>query len=346
MRLLQIMAGAEQGGAEIFFNRLSSALKASTNIQQHLIIRKHKERVAFFEKEEIEFSTAPFSGFLDFETPKVIKRALASFAPDIVMTWMSRASAFCPEGEHTTVARLGGYYDLKYYRKVDYLVGNTPDIVGYFCRQGWPQHYTRYLPNFAPLPVGQAIERDRYDTPHHVPLLLSLGRFHDDKAFDILIPALAEVPHAYLWLGGEGEEEPKLRALAKKHRVEERIRFLGWQQDTTPLFLTADVYVCPSRVEPLGNVVIEAWSHRCPVVAAASAGPGSLIDHEQTGLLCDIDDVSGLAYQLRKLIASPELRDKFRETAFSTFEENFSKERVIQNYCGFFDEIRGTKRSR
>lgn len=345
MRLLQIMAGAEQGGAEIFFNRLATAFRG-TDIQQHLIIRNHKDRLNLFESENLPVSVAPFSGFLDFETPKVIKRAIASFEPDIVMTWMSRASAFCPEGQFTTVARLGGYYDLKYYRKADYLVGNTRDIVGYFRRQGWPEDYTRYLPNFAPLPEGQAVVREQFDTPRHVPLLLSLGRFHDDKAFDILIPAMAEVPHAYLWLGGDGEEEGRLRSLAKKHRVEERIRFLGWQRDTTSLFLAADIYVCPSRVEPLGNVVIEAWSHRCPVVAAASSGPAGLIDHEQTGLLCDVDDVSGLAYQLRRLIAAPALQQQLGDQAYQVFQENFSKERVVQSYRNFFEEIRGKKRNR
>lgn len=345
MKILQVMAGAEQGGAEIFFNRLVLALNGS-EIKQHLIIRSHKERTALFESENIPFTTAPFSGFLDFKTPNLIQASIDSFEPDIVMTWMSRASAFCPEGSFTTVARLGGYYDLKYYRKADYLVGNTRDIVSYFCKSGWPETHTRYLPNFAPLPQGVAVSREQFSTPKDAPLILSLGRFHADKAFDILIPALSEVPHAYLWLGGDGDEEPKLRALAKKYRVEERIRFLGWQQDTTPLFLAADVYACPSRVEPLGNVVIEAWSHRCPVVAAASSGPAGLIDHEQTGLLCDIDDVSGLAYQLRKLIKSKDMQNKLSDNAFQMYEENFSKERVVHNYRNFFEDIRGKKRSR
>ena len=47
-----------------------------------------------------------------------------------------------------SVGRLGGYYDLRYYRGCDHLVGNTRGIVDWLRRSGWPAERTHYLPNF------------------------------------------------------------------------------------------------------------------------------------------------------------------------------------------------------
>jgi glycosyltransferase involved in cell wall biosynthesis len=345
MKLLQIMAGAEFGGAEIFFSRLVVALK-KTKIQQHIIMRAHEERKTLFEDQQIAHTLAPFGGWIDFKTKSLIKKTIKTFNPDIVMTWMSRASQICPRGSYVHVARLGGYYDLKYYRKADHLIGNTVDIVDYFKRSGWSGDFTAYLPNFVPVASqGPALSRKEFSTPEGVPLLLSLGRFHDDKAFDILIPALSRIPQAYLWLGGEGEEEESLKNLARKEGVLDRIRFLGWRRETSPLFKACDIYICPSRIEPLGNVVLEAWAHQKPVVAAASLGPKGLIQEGYNGLLAEIDDIEGLAQQIRRAIEDEDLKQTLAENGHKTFTENFSEDSVVKQYIQFLEAVKGKKRS-
>jgi len=65
------------------------------------------------------------------------------------------------------VGRLGGYYDLHYYRACDHLIGNTVDIVDYLLRSGWPAARAHYLPNFvdatraAPLARSSVLIRER-----------------------------------------------------------------------------------------------------------------------------------------------------------------------------------------
>jgi glycosyltransferase involved in cell wall biosynthesis len=345
MKLLQIMAGAEFGGAEIFFSRLVVALRKTT-LQQHIIMRDHEERKTLFENHKIPHTLAPFGGWVDFKTKPLIKKTIQTFQPDIVMTWMSRASQICPRGAYIHAARLGGYYDLKYYRNADYLIGNTSDIVSYFKRCGWPGEFTSYLPNFVPVASQEpALSRKEFSTPEGVPLLLSLGRFHDDKAFDILIPALSRIPQAYLWLGGEGEEEGPLKNLARKEGVLDRIRFLGWRRETSPLFKACDIYICPSRIEPLGNVVLEAWAHQKPVVAAASLGPQGLIQEGYNGLLADINDIEGLAQQIQRVIEDKNVRQTLAENGYKTFTENFSEDSVVRQYIQFLEAIKGKKRS-
>ncbi len=115
-------------------------------------------------------------------------------------------------------------------------------------------------------------------------MLLAAGRLHHNKGFDVL-RALARLPDATLWLAGTGPEQSALHALATGLGVAGRVRFLGWRDDVTTLMASVDVFVCPSRHEGLGSIVLEAWAHGCPIVATASQGPAELIRADQTGLL-------------------------------------------------------------
>ena len=86
------------------------------------------------------------------------------------------------------------------------------------------------------------MSRAAHYTPNHAPLVVALGRLHENKAFDVLIKAMARVPDAYLWLAGDGPEREKLEALALTEGIKPRTRFLGWQEDVAPLLAAADVF--------------------------------------------------------------------------------------------------------
>jgi len=50
------------------------------------------------------------------------------------------------------------------------------------------------------------------------------------------------------------------------------------------LFKTCDCVCVPSRNEPFGIVILEAWSAGKPVVASLNGGPGEIVWHEINGL--------------------------------------------------------------
>jgi len=63
------------------------------------------------------------------------------------------------------------------------------------------------------------------------------------------------------------------------------VKFLGWRDDRAGLFKAADLCVYPSREEPFGNVVVEAWSCGVPLVTAASIGPTWLVKDGEDAIL-------------------------------------------------------------
>ena len=338
MRVLQAMAGAEYGGAEAFFERLILALHKE-GVEQKALIRKNPGRAERLRTGGVDPVQLPFGNKFDFKTGWIFKKQIRTFKPDIVLTWMNRATDKCPVGDFVHVARLGGYYDLKYYQACDHLVGNTRDIVGYLARRGVGEERVHYLPNFVSEKKGQPIGRKKLHTPRDVPLIVALGRLHANKAFDTLFRAVQRLSDVYVWLAGEGPEKDTLETLSEELGVRPRIRFLGWRNDVENLLASADLFVCPSRHEPLGNVVLEAWAQGLPVIAADSIGPGTLIEHLKNGMLTPVDDHRSMAEAIRHMLKNQAERERMAKAGRDVFRASFTEAAVVQAYLDFFRKV-------
>lgn len=345
MRVLQAMAGAEFGGAEAFFVRLVIALHKA-GLEQRVVIRENDQRAALLRSAGLDPVELKFGGRFDFSTPMHLKRQLREFRPHVALTWMNRATSQMPKRRprdlnYVLAARLGGYYNLKYYRHCDHLVGNTQDICTYLKDEGWPEERTHYLPNFVAADVSAPVPRKALNLPERARFILALGRLHENKAFDTLIRALADVPNTYLVIAGEGPERDKLEKLATELGVRPRMRMVGWRDDVPGLLAACDAFVCPSRHEPLGNVVIEAWAQSRPVVAAASQGPSQLIKDGVDGLLTPLDDAAAMAAAIKRVLDDPVLAGDLAQAGRQRYETEFTEAEVVKQYLQFFQEIAG-----
>lgn len=333
IRLLQAMAGADHGGAEAFFERLTLAFQAA-GLTQTVLIRRNPARAERLRQGGVKVIELPFGGRLDLKTRRGFRKAIHTFQPTHVLTWMNRATGFCPRLQGIPhLARLGGYYNLKYYQRCDVLIGNTPDLVRYFQENDWPAAQTACVPNFAADPAPAPLPDGLRPTPGRK-LLFAMGRLHPNKGFETLLRALHQVPDADVWLAGEGPLREDLQRLAAP--LGGRVRFLGWQQNVTPFLLAADIFVCPSRHEPLGNVILEAWAHGVPVVATASEGPRQLITPEQNGLLTPIDDTQTLAAAIRRMLDDADLRQRCAAGGQTQHTELFSEAAIVRQYLHLF----------
>ena len=218
VRVLQAMAGARHGGAEAFFERLVIGLHEA-GLDQRVVIRSDQGRKERLQAAGITPAGVRFGGRLDLLTPWRLGRLGRAYSPDVVMTWMSRASVMMPAGPWVHIARLGGYYDLKYFQRCSHLLGNPRDITRYVRNQGWPADRVHYFPNFVDDTPGTPPSRASLDVPDGVPLLLALGRLHRNKGFDVLIRAMGGVADAHLLLAGVGPLEAELKALAAEEGV-------------------------------------------------------------------------------------------------------------------------------
>ena len=339
MKLLQVMLSASEGGAETFFVKLALAF-AERGLDQRLVVAECGDRVKILREAGCEVIPVRAKGWRKALVGREIQALADDYQPSHVLTWMNRASKRMPLGDWVKMARLGGFYQLKNYKRCNHLIGNTPAIVDYLKKEGWPDERAHLISNFGETRSEVAVGDGRQELGLREEdyVWLSLGRLHEVKAQDIAIRALAEVPDAVLLLAGEGALRGQYEELAKELGVMERVHFLGWRQDVEHLFSLCDICVFPSRFEPLGNVVLEAWAHRKPIVAARSGGPAWLIEHQKTGWLFEIDSVDGLVAGVKALREDRELSRNIVREGQAVFEKEFSKQVIVDRYLEFFEE--------
>ncbi|WP_419729161.1 glycosyltransferase [Lichenicola sp.] len=341
-RVAHVMAGAAAGGAELFYERLTIALAApnpeAPAIEVLPVIRRDPARAARLRAGSLEPVQLGFGGGLDLLTRPRLGAVLRRFRPRVTVAWMNRAARLTPSGDWVLAGRLGGFYDLSNYARCDHLVGNTRGIVDWIVGQGWDPSKVHHLPNFAA--EFEAAQPVRPATvPPAAPLVLALGRLHANKAFDVLIRAMHWIPQAHVLIAGEGPERAALEALARAEGVADRLHMPGWAENTGGLLAASDVLVCPSRHEPLGNVVIEAFSASRPVVAASSQGPVELIVHGNDGLLVPLEDAIALGQALALLLEDRALAARLAAAGRARYEADFAAGPVLDRWRRFLTTV-------
>lgn len=133
--------------------------------------------------------------------------------------------------------------------------------------------------------------RRRLGLSNRARILLNVGRQHADKNLPLLLEAFAqaaqEVPEAVLVLVGDGPMRPKLERRARELEADGRAHFVGLvpHSEIWQWYAAADLFVSTSMRETQGLAFLEAMHMGLPVIAIEGEGAGSLVRHEDTGLL-------------------------------------------------------------
>ncbi|UYH52076.1 glycosyltransferase [Candidatus Kirkpatrickella diaphorinae] len=337
-RIAHIMAGAARGGAELFFERLSVA-QHRQGYPVTTFIRPDGARAARLEAGHVAITQLRFHRHLTFLTRRHLKKCLTTYRPDIAIAWMNRATRATPRGPWALVGRLGGYYDLRNYRHCDALIGNTRGLVTWMTQKGWPQDKVFYLPNFARDFSDVTPQRPNF-IPANVPFLLAMGRLHPNKGFDVLIRALQDVPRAHLVIAGEGPARDALQDVARQCGVTSRVHLPGWLTDTGPFLRACDIFICSSRIEPLGNIVIEAMSAGRPVIAGNIQGPAEILHGTEDGMLAESENPHDFSLKINNLLGDPDKAHALSVKGRQRYEREFSAPTVLAQWDRFFQQMR------
>ncbi len=336
MRVAQLMAGAATGGAELFFERLCAGLvRAGDEVLP--LIRTDAARAGRLAATGLAPVQLGFGGRADLWTRWRAARALRRFAPRVAVAWMGRAARHAPRGPWVLVGRLGGYYDLRQFARCDHLVGNTQAMVDWIVAQGAPPHRVHLLPNFVTDLAGAAPAV--LPVPEGAPVVLAMGRLHRNKGLDLLIAAASRLPGVHVAIAGDGPERVGLERLAQHAGVASRVHFLGWRTDTASLLAACQVVACPSRSEPLGNVVLEAFAARRPVVASMAEGPRALIESGRTGVLVAGESAIALAAGIEGVLSRPVQAAAMVQAARQRYEQDFSEPAVVARWREFLGRV-------
>ncbi|MBI3452215.1 MAG: glycosyltransferase family 4 protein [Rhodospirillales bacterium] len=188
--------------------------------------------------------------------------------------------------------------------------------------------------------------RDGRD-PANPAVLVSVGRAVEKKGYADLLDALARLPPDLHWrllhVGGGPLLDP-LKQQARRLGLDARIEWRGAQDQDGVLraYRVADLFVLASRVaadgdrDGLPNVLLEALSQGCPVVATAVSAIPELIENGKTGLLVPAGDPPALTAALARLIADLPLRARLARTGEDRVRQEFPLERGIDRLAARF----------
>jgi glycosyltransferase involved in cell wall biosynthesis len=220
--------------------------------------------------------------------------------------------AYTPHGTswHYTGAVIG-----RVQRMLERVCRSATDLLLAVCPQearafvdevGVSPERTRVVPNGVTVPDGRQILAARRHRRALLGIaeselwLLFVGRLTPEKGLDVLLQALREhVGADGLLVVGDGAERARLQADATRAAIP--VRFCGYQEDVSPFFAAADVFVQPSRSEGLPFALLEAMAHGVPVVSSVVGGIPEALG--QCGVLVPPERPEELTRRLRALIA-------------------------------------------
>jgi L-malate glycosyltransferase len=348
-----IAAGQALGGAELFYVRLVNALQERQG--SVLAITSPGGLISQRLRPDVAQVHVPMRGIADLPSRWRIGAIVREKRPDIVQTYMGRATRLThlDPGRHAIhVARLGGYYDVKGYRHAHAWVGNTRGICDHLIRSGLPAGRIAHIGNFVDIPAADSPEniaerRRHLDIPEDATVMLAVGRFHPVKGFADLLTAfslLEETMHGrplILVIVGDGPLKASLQGYASQLGLDQRIRWAGWQLDPHPYYELADLFVCPSHHETLGNVILEAWAHCRPVLSTQTAGAMELAADESQSWTVPTQDPQAMADGIRRLLGDESLRAAVAASGRKKIDDHYSQLQIVNAYLDFYQRLLG-----
>ena len=159
--------------------------------------------------------------------------------------------------------------------------------------------------------VDQGAVKRRYGLHPFDPMILFVGRMTAQKGPDLLLRGQCHVlkhhRDAKLVFVGEGDMRQSMDKLSWELGINYACRFLGNKTGgaLSDLFRAADMVVVPSRNEPFGIVILEAWAAGKPVIVTYNGGPAEFVWHNVTGLKVHADE-GDLAWGICELLRNRE----------------------------------------
>lgn len=202
--------------------------------------------------------------------------------------------------------------------------------------------------------LGQRVQNlaIRFDLPPDAKIILMPGRLTRWKGQLLLVEALAKLKTTLPWkcvfVGPAEPTSPFVKELESRihaHGLQEKIRFVGTQDDMPAVYAMADVVVVPSlRPEPFGRVIVEAQAMGCPVIVSGQGGAVETVLDEQTGLVIPPNDKTALAQAIDILLdIDADSRAYIRTTARQNVMQHYTMALMQSQTLAVYDELLHTE---
>ena len=194
------------------------------------------------------------------------------------------------------------------------------------------------IPNFMDPKV---YDRARYSGPSRAQfdgtrrVLMHISNFRPVKRVLDVVQVFAKtnksVP-SVLVMVGDGPDRHDAEQEARRLGVEKNVKFLGKIDSVAPLLAAADLFLLPTNSESFGLSALEALASGTPVIGSNVGGLPEVVRNGETGVLCPVGDVDGMAGAAIELLKNDAKWKAMSQAAAADARERFSMDDIVARY--------------
>jgi N-acetyl-alpha-D-glucosaminyl L-malate synthase BshA len=166
-------------------------------------------------------------------------------------------------------------------------------------------------------------------------VLMHVSNFRPVKSVVDVVRVFArvarEVP-SVLVMVGDGPDRVQAEEEAKRLGVDADVAFLGKIEAVAPLLASADLFLLPSQSESFGLSALEALASGVPVVASRVGGLPEVVRDGETGVLCEVGDVEGMARAAVEILADRGRWETMSAAAAADARARFALGAIVEQY--------------
>jgi N-acetyl-alpha-D-glucosaminyl L-malate synthase BshA len=178
--------------------------------------------------------------------------------------------------------------------------------------------------------------------PNKERILIHVSNFRAVKrpadVVDIFVRVQKEIP-AVLLMVGDGPERSNAEWAARNSGVEQKVHFMGKQDNIEELISLSDLLLLPSENESFGLVALEAMACEVPVVASRVGGLPEVLTDGVEGFLVEPRDIAKMAECSLKILASPSYRKEMGKRARAKAQLQFCSTIIIPSYESYYQKV-------
>ncbi|MFI8576874.1 N-acetyl-alpha-D-glucosaminyl L-malate synthase BshA [Rossellomorea aquimaris] len=219
------------------------------------------------------------------------------------------------------------------------LVKQTNDLIQ-------PDKDIQTVYNFIDERVYKAVDsqhlRNEYGIKDNEKVIIHVSNFRGVKRVKDVVAAFnliqSEIP-AKLLLVGDGPEMTVICRQVGELGLEDRVLFLGKQDNLEELYSLSDIKLLLSEKESFGLVALEAMACGVPSIGTDVGGIPEVIEDGYNGFICEVGNVAQVAEKSLLLLKDETLHKELSEHALQTARTKFHSSKIVEEYERIYKEL-------
>jgi glycosyltransferase involved in cell wall biosynthesis len=223
------------------------------------------------------------------------------------------------------------------YYFADFIVGNSNQVINYLITENKVSKYkVKKIPNPVIFPVLHHVNKSD-DNQFHIISVSRLEKIKNIESMLRVVCMLKELDiNIFFSIVGEGKDANKLKKLAIELKIDNHVKFHGFQDDPYPFLLSADLYVLTSFTEGFSNSLAEAMYCGIPSLTTRVGSAEEMIIDNENGWIVNVNDDKDLCAKILHIIKMGNVkRTAIAERGKATIIKNYS----LQNHINLLMKL-------